>query len=243
MVIGNTSQIREPRFWSSWKGSIIRAIVLDGLYQKQEILKRTQLEKEQFEQALNELFQNGFLNGTQNDRFWVNSHELYNEYREFYKELQEKLVGWVNDWRQKKLGALWKQTKPSHFFLEDKLLYDFSEKLIGHSSLEILVANPFVQRCHLSNSLMEISKKGINVKLITRSFSKPYINEFSDSRVSTTYDESVHAKIILVDRCVGIVSSMNLFANSSGGGSWEAGLVTTGRNAVQSISRSVLNKI
>ena len=69
---------------------------------------------------------------------------------------------------------------------------------------------------------------------MTRSNSKQYVNDFSEKGV--TYDETVHAKLISVDRCIGIVSSMNLFANSSGGGSWEAGVITTDNNIVGSIS-------
>lgn len=230
--------ITEPMFWSSWKGSIIRAIVLHGLYKKDEILKRTQLEEKRFEQTLGELLQNDILKETYRDRFLVRSSELCHEYRAFFKKTKENLINWVNQWRQEERVEIWKK----HFFLEDKLLYEFSEKLIEHSKVEILVANPFVQRCYLSNSLMEISKKGVDVKLITRSSSK-YINELSEKGVSITYDESIHAKLITVDSCVGVVSSMNLFANSAGGGSWEAGLVTIEEDAAKSIAWSILTKM
>ena len=56
-IIIETNQMTDPNFWNSWKGRIIRAIVLDGLYTRDEILERTQLQGKQFEQALNELFQ------------------------------------------------------------------------------------------------------------------------------------------------------------------------------------------
>jgi hypothetical protein len=235
-----TEYVAEPQFWHQWKGSIIRAIVLNGLYTKNEILKRTQLEEERFEQALGELLQMDILTKMKNDRFLVSSSELTNEYRNFFKNVQETLIKWVNQWREQE-RVMYRRTEPNHFFLEDKLLYEFSEKLIEHATVEILVANPFVQRCYLSDSLMEISKKGVNVKLITRSSSK-YINELSNKGVSITYDESVHAKLITVDDRVGIVSSMNLFANSSGGGTWEAGLVTIEEDVVKSIARSILKK-
>lgn len=234
--------IPEPKFWSSWKGRIIRAIVLDGLYTRNEIFKTTQLEEKQFEQALGELFQTGFLVTIEKDRFWVNSIELCNEYRRFFKNLQETLVGWVNQWRmQEKV-----ESEQNHFFLEDKLLYDFSERLIEHANVEILVTNPYVDRCHLSNTLMSMGDKGINVKLITRlppeQHKREYLSKLSKKGVSIAYDSSVHAKLIVVDRRVGIVSSMNFFATSSGGASWEAGLVTIEENIVQSIARSIFCK-
>ena len=230
--------ISEPRFWSSWKGCIIRAIVLDGLYKRNEILKRTKLEEKQFEVALGELFQTDFLLTMEKDRFWVNSRDLCNEYRCYFKKLQESLLDWVQQWRlQEKV-----ESELSHFFLEDKLLYEFSERLMEHANVEILVTNPFVDRCHISNTLMSMSEKGINVILVARSPPEQYKRELSEKGVSITYDGSIHAKLIAVDRRVGIVSSMNFFAASSGGASWEAGLVTIEENIVQSIARSILSK-
>ena len=91
-IILETNQITSPKFWNSWKGRIIRAIVLDGLYTRDKIRKRTQLQEEQFEQALNELFQNELLTEKHDDRFWVNSRELCNEYRTYFVKLQDNLV-------------------------------------------------------------------------------------------------------------------------------------------------------
>jgi phosphatidylserine/phosphatidylglycerophosphate/cardiolipin synthase-like enzyme len=56
--------------------------------------------------------------------------------------------------------------------------------------------------------------------------------------VSLFYDDQVHAKIIVADDKVAIVSSMNFFANSSAGASWEAGLVTINSQVVKSIANS-----
>jgi hypothetical protein len=236
------THVTEPRFWGSWRGRIIRAIVLDGLYNKIEILKRTQLEEKQFEQAFSELLQNELLAAMDNDRFLVSSRELCREYRSFFKRLQENLVEWVNLWRvQEKV-----EPGLNHFFLEDKLLYEFSEKLMEHANVEILVTNPFVERCHISTPLIDMSGKGINVKLVSRQpleqYKREYLSKLIEKGVSITFDGSVHAKLIVVDRRVGIVSSMNFFAASSGGASWEAGLVTTEEKTVQLIASSILNK-
>ena len=237
-IILETNQLTEPKFWNSWKGRIIRAIVLDGLYTRDKLLKRTQLQKKQFEQALNELFQNELLTEKHDDRFWVNSRELCNEYRTYFEKLQDNLVGWVNKWRLQQNV----ESDLNHFFLEDRLLYEFSEKLIENANVEILVANPYVKRCHMTETLKSMSKEGINVKLITRCQNEKYLIQLSEKGVSLIYDESVHAKLIVVDRRVGIASSMNLYAGSSGGALWEAGLVTTEKSIVQSIADSISNK-
>lgn len=245
--IGETSgSVAEPRFWSSWKGRIIRAIVLEGLYTKNDILKTTKLEEKQFEQALGELFQTESLvtlvTMEKKERLWVTPKELCNDYRSFFEKLQETLVDWVSQWRKQEKV----EPELNHFFLEDRLLYDFSERLIEHANVEVLVTNPYVDRCHISNALMSMSQKGINVKLVARlppeQPKKEYLSGLSEKGVSITYDSSVHAKQIVVDRRVGIVSSMNFFATSSGGASWEAGLVTIEEKIVESIARSILSK-
>jgi phosphatidylserine/phosphatidylglycerophosphate/cardiolipin synthase-like enzyme len=237
-IVSEASQTTEPKFWSSWRGRIIRAIVLDRLYKRNEILKRTQLQEKQFEQALGELFQKELLEETDKDRFLVSSRELCNEYRTFFKKLQQNLVDWVNQWRL--LEKV--EVKLNHFFLEDRLLYEFSEKSIENAKVEILIANPYVRRCHISETLKSMSEKGINVKLITRPTSENYVKRLSEKGVSVTSDESVHAKLIVVDRRVGIASSMNFFSGSSGGASWEAGLVTIEESTVKSVAGSILNK-
>ncbi len=240
--------IPEPKFWGSWRGRIIRAIVLNGNYTRKEILETTQLKKDQFEQALQELFQTELIVETGKDRFLVNSSELCNEYRSYWEEVKRSLVNWVNEWRkQEKIN-----TKSDHFFLEDKLLDKFSENLIENAKSEILVTSPYVEQCHISNSLISMSKKGINVKLVTRNpieqqyqheKKMKYLSKLAQGGVSVAYDESIHAKLIVVDRRVAVVSSMNFVAASSGGASWEAGLVTVEENVAQSVVRSIIKRI
>lgn len=237
----------EPKFWSSWRGRIIRAIVLDGSYTRKGILESTQLKKDQFELALNELFQAKLIIETGKDRFLVNSSELCNEYRSYWEEVKRTLVDEVKEWRkQEKI-----ETELNHFFLEDKLLDKFSENLIENAKFEILVTCPYVEQCHISNSLISMSKKGINVRLVTRNPTEQryqyekkmkYLSKLEEGGVSVTYDESIHAKLIVVDRGVAIVSSMNFVAASSGGASWEAGIVTVEGNVVHSVARSILNR-
>jgi predicted AlkP superfamily pyrophosphatase or phosphodiesterase len=210
---------------------------------KKTSLKKTRLEEKQFETALSELFDGELLVKRDEDRLWVNSKELCKEYREYYKKRQEVLLEWVQEWKQQEKIA----SKLNHFYLEDKLLYDFSEKLLEKASVEILVANPYVERCHLSNLLMDMSEKGVNVTLVTRLWpeqrKRKYLTKLSEKGVAVNYDGSVHSKLIVADFRVAIVSSMNFFAASSGGASWESGLATIDEDVVQSISQSIKNKI
>jgi hypothetical protein len=249
-IITETSQTTEPKFWNSPQGRIIRAIVLDHVYKKNEILEKTQLSEKEFEHVLSQMLQDGLLEKPDTDRFLVRSRELVKEYRSYFNQLQiDKLLEWVNQWRQKEnVGPVL-----SHFFLEDKQLSDFSEELIEHANTEILVMNPYVDRCHISARLIDMSEKGTKVKVVTRQpderlekhyqqKKKNFHSELKEKGVSIKYDDSVHAKLIVVDGCVGIVSSMNFYAGSSGGASWEAGVVTIEKQVVESIAHSILGK-
>ena len=124
--------------------------------------------------------------------------------------------------------------------------------MIEHANEEILVANPFVDRCHLSNALMEASGKKIPIILLTRPIHEleyniekkaEYHQELMKNGIALHYNNVVHAKIIIVDRSIAIMSSMNLTSSSSGGGSWEAGIVTTEENVVDEAVRSIFEKL
>lgn len=61
--------------------------------------------------------------------------------------------------------------------------------------------------------------------------------------VPLLYSKKVHAKIIIVDHAIAVVGSMNFYANSSAGVSWEAGLVSADSNVVKTIVNSFLNML
>jgi hypothetical protein len=232
----------DQRFWESWKGRIVRSIVLSRTFTKSEILKATKLKEEQFEKALKELFQADLITESEEGKFRV-SRDLYKQCMRYFEEIQEALVEWVQKWKLEKREFILDR-RLSHFYLVGRLLSRFSEGLIEHAHQEILVASPFVKRCHISDALMSMSEKGISVKLLVRCFdSEQFKREVISKGVAVTYDESVHAKLIVVDRSVAIVSSMNFYAGSSGGACWEAGIATLERHVVYSVIRSILAKI
>ena len=92
--------------------------------------------------------------------------------------------------------------------------------------------------------MREVAGK-VDVKLLTRppemdwdeykERKKEYHSHLQQDKVEVIYNKVVHAKIIVVDRAVAIVSSMNFNPRSSGGASWEAGLVTIDKKVVEEI--------
>jgi phosphatidylserine/phosphatidylglycerophosphate/cardiolipin synthase-like enzyme len=96
--------------------------------------------------------------------------------------------------------------------------------------------------------LIEASRNGINVQIITRppedrlpeylKKKQDYHSKLKQEGISLFYDAKVHAKLIVVDRAIAIVSSMNFYADSSAGVSWEVGLVSINQNVANSIANS-----
>ncbi len=227
--------------WNTWKGRIVRAIVLNEVYTKNEILKATNLKEREFEQASNELFPELLEEKEDDGTFWVN-REVYGKCKRYFGELQETLFDWVNDWRKEQGITSIFGKNLDHFYLAGRFLSKFSESLIEQAKQEILVTNPFVKRCHISEALIRMNKEGVCVKLVTRGIDTTQFGKELVKRVFVTYDDSIHAKLIIVDRRVAIASSMNFYAGSSAGECWEAGITTTNEIVVNSIIRSVNEK-
>lgn len=255
----------EPRFWGSWKGRVIKAIAIDGAKTWDEIRDFTGLHAKSLKTALAELYELGVL--TRTDGIYSVSHDIDQEYKailhhfersedranttshvKFSQEKQQKLVSWIDRWR--KLKGLTFPLEANHFFLEGRHLDDLSKELICKAQSEVLVVNPFIDSCDLSNTLREAKKKSVVVNLITRqpkadkpSFQREkeeYHKVLKQEGVKMTYNKAVHAKLIVVDRAIAILSSMNFYSGSSGGASWEAGIVSNEKTVVESIVDSIL---
>jgi len=251
----------EPRFWGSWKGRVIKAIVQNGARTWFEIRDLTGLSSRSLNVALSEMFDLGVLE-KQGETYRV-SHEIYKEYKEFLEsteahksklakripvkfseEKQKALVDWIDKWREVKRLIFSLEFK--HFFLVGRHLDELSKELISSASSEVLVVNPYVNHCDLSNTLRKASKNGVKVSLITRPPAakkvdiQNYHKLLKEEGVEVTYNKAAHAKLVVVDRAVAIASSMNFFSTSSSGASWEAGIVSVEESVVESIVGSIL---
>lgn len=125
----------------------------------------------------------------------------------------------------------------SHIYLTSGLLDDFLKDQIVIAKKQILVVNPYVEKCNLSDSLITASERGVSVLLITRSpetdrngYRKrakiEFHNALKESNIEFYYNKSVHAKMFILDYQVLTSSSMNLYTESTAGKSWESGIVS-----------------
>ena len=150
---------------------------------------------------------------------------------------------WIADWRH--IKGLDFSMESKHFFLEGADLDDFTKNLINDAEKTILLANPFVEMCYLTDYLIDARSRDIEIKIVLRPESdKPKRvecqNKLKAKGVFLQKDNRIHSKIIVVDDKVAVVSSMNFYSNSSGGGSSEAGIVSIDESVVDSASNYIL---
>lgn len=251
------------RYWGSWKGRVIKAISIDGAFAWDEIRDLTGLSAQSLNQVLAELFDAKAIYKNEAGQYRVN-YELYKEYNDYFRNLSdndvalEKKVKITKDQQSNLIGRIdaWKEFKgldislrPGHFYLDGEYLDELSKDLIQHSRKEVLIVNPFVDKCNLSDSLIQAAKDGKDVILVTRppdarsgSYAEKaneYHNIIRKSGVRLTYNKVVHAKLMVLDRAVAIVSSMNLYSASTAGASWEAGIISVENTVVESVMNSI----
>lgn len=123
-------------YWGSWKGRVIKAISIDGVYSWEEIRDITGLSYQSLNQVLAELFDAKAIYKLENGQYRVN-RELYKEYNEYFrnikyneekkdknikitKDQQSNLKGRIDEWKD--LNRLNISLKLGHFYLDGEFL-------------------------------------------------------------------------------------------------------------------------
>ena len=160
------------------------------------------------------------------------------------------IVKWIAEWRRFK--HLDFTMDKGHFFLAGMNLDDFTKQLIRKAKETILIANPFLEMCYLTEALLDSAQSSTNIKIVTRypgskekkrERAQRYCHlKLKKAKIQLRYDRQIHSKIIVVDNEVAVVSSMNFYSGSSGGSSKEAGIVSLDEAIVASTSQYI-NKL
>jgi hypothetical protein len=160
-------------------------------------------------------------------------------------KVDDALIQWLIQWAAARPIELALESK--HFFLEGMRLEELARDVIGRAKDEILVTSPFVDSCFLATALQDASDRRVSVKIISRRPQKDKDDlaklechaSLRKKGVTIHYINTIHSKIIVVDRKVAILSSMNLYSGSTGGGLLEAGLVTFENKVVNSVTKYI----
>ncbi len=130
-----------------------------------------------------------------------------------------------------------------HFYLEGHYLDTFTKFIITKAFNTIIVVNPFMDRSTPTQLLVKARKTGKTVVVVTRfpksSYSKKIHEWLEKFGIKLLYYENIHAKILIVDNCLAVVSSMNFKQNATAGITWEAGMVSYAKDLVDEIKASI----
>lgn len=157
------------------------------------------------------------------------------------------LIQWLTQWVADKPISLSIESK--HFFLEGMRLEELARDVISKAQDEILVTSPFVDSCHPATALQEAVDRKVKVKVVARRPSTSKIDapkrecqaNLRRKGVNIHYVNPLHSKIIVIDRKIAIVSSMNLYSGSTGGALLEAGIVSFDKKVVDSATKYIVD--
>jgi phosphatidylserine/phosphatidylglycerophosphate/cardiolipin synthase-like enzyme len=257
--------VEEPPHWGSWKGRILEAIAIYNIRDWDGLLDHTELTPDSLNTALSELYTLNLLERREGT-YWV-EEGIYRQYRSYFENRQwlpeplistrktgtqqivsddENIVKWVTKWRDFK--NLTFSLDARHFFLEGTYIDDLSKDLIRQAKREVLLVNPFIEQCHLSNTLLDAITNKANVIVVTRPIherdsyreeKQAYHEHLKNEGVQFHYDRHIHAKLLVVDQQIAVISSMNFIVTSTGGSSWEAGMISIDDAIVNSITNTI----
>jgi hypothetical protein len=159
--IGENEQKTIPK-WSprSWQGVLYYTLTQGGRAMTwKELQDATSLSDLELNKALSDLINQGDISklGKSEDgqvRYQA-SEERYDAANMQRSKVDE--LDWINQWKE--VSKLDFSAEHEHFFLERRHLDDFSKKLISHAHSEIIVANPFIQDCDLSDTQRSEQKR------------------------------------------------------------------------------------
>ena len=160
-------------------------------------------------------------------------------------KVEDTLIQWLIQWAAARPINLSVESK--HFFVEGMRLEEFARDVIGKAKDEILVTSPFLDSCFLATALQEARDKRTNVKIVARRPTKDKADApklecqalLRKKGVFIHYINTIHSKIIVIDRKIVILSSMNLYSGSTGGGLLEAGIVSFENKVVESATKYI----
>ena len=250
--------MEKPVYYGSWKGRVISSIVFDGARSWKDIHDTTGISPKVLNKLLSDMFRDGVMEKTEKYPYMV-QYDLYKKYKQYQEFLEndEKIIytrakvgtgskvdlrAWIDSWID--LKGLKMANKMKHFYLQGGDLDELSKNVIIQANSEVLVVNPFVSETDLAKNLIK-TKEGVKVTLITRE-EKKYVDfheKLKKNGVIISYNETVHAKIIVVDRAVAFVSSMNFIPTSTAGQSWEAGIISLDEEVIDDILNSIYSML
>lgn len=250
---------KKPQYWDSKKGRVLTLLTIYGvtnLSNMESLISQISMDliTSEILIIIEELIRDGYVYLNDNDQYRVKD-DLYKEYMdyEYYMDSEEEPSfedEYINSEEIYRRTHSWIDFHKldisldnRHFFLDGHYLDIFIKFIMKNAKRTIIVVNPFIDLSTPAQLLIEAKQQGKTVVLVTRPHStqraKDVHNTLANSRISMLYHENLHAKIIIIDDSLAIITSMNFIQRATAGVSWEAGLVTIDKWVVSKIKESI----
>jgi hypothetical protein len=95
---------------------------------------------------------------------------------------EEEELNWIDQWR--KFNQMDFPPYRKQFFLDGKYLDDFARATFSHAKFELLVVNPYILKCNLSDALLDARRRGVKVQVITQ---RPHWRNENEKREREAY--------------------------------------------------------
>lgn len=232
----------DKQFWNTLEGRIIQSIVLGHLSEKQKIAEDSKIVEKLFNKSYGELLSRRFIEEKKDGKILV-KRQLYCQCMSYFLDQQKMLVNWAQEWKKQQRIDPIGRSNASQFYLVGKSIFDFCSVLIQQAKRSILVVDPCFKKGSIHDSLLEMTEKGVNVCVMTSVIEPEQVKvELVTQGVKICEDKSIHAKLIVVDDRIALLSSTSFLSGTSKEASWDAGIVTMDKDTVMAISRSIIKK-
>ena len=253
----------KPRHWNTWKGKVLRTIILDNTSTLNDIQNKSGLTQMQLKEVMDDMQHSNIIRMTiVNGKYeWqVTDDDLFRAYlsaMENQVDVVEKSgkiateqiryhTEWIKSWfdQDDVDGSL----DNLHFFLEGKPLEFITKRLMERSQNSIYIVHPFVDITGIGTTLRVAAMRGVEVLLISGNphnnvERQKLYNTLMDAKVKLYYSGTdsgaVNSKILAVDDEIAIVSSMNFTKGAEAAITWETGIVTADKKVVDSAIKAI----
>ncbi len=263
---------QHPRYWNTWEGKIVEALVRSNSpVGWEELSIETDLDQYPLNSALSNLFRDQAIHKDNFGNYQIVDEEIRQEWQihlgiatpkehnnlsaerkpattpqQSATEQQVNLENWLIMWKTIKHIEFSLENK--HFFLDGMHTDEFIRDMIKFSEKSVLIANPFIESCYLTEAILEAREKEVEVKIVTW---PPTNDEYSAKKTEChsnltkrgtliKYNSQIHSKIVIIDNLITIVSSTNFYSGSSGGASLEPGMVSIDPKVAKSAAEYII---
>ena len=264
-------EIEKPPYFDTEMGAILEAMILFHGETNAEIASRAGIKPEKVFALIGELrsrnaiyrYKKKWYPKPDISQKWREFYDNYTVVGTYDRHLilieedkkgEDRLRDWVNRFiEHDDMGQMQKKIDDENkqYFISGTALTAFCNMLILQANREIITVNPFLEVLPITKSLVKKRRNGVNVLVETRpprdvkgrgkKKHEDCIQFLVKSDVFVEFAGSIHAKILIVDNCVAVVSSLNYISSSTSGNSWEAGIVSMDKKIIGDIRQTIFS--